>query len=666
MDSGNLTLAALFGNQVNSWPGSKLNGRLDGDLKFSAWGLPINVIAVASTLVPLYGRQASIRIRLDTDRLRAIDQEAQQRKLSSLDHHIDSLERERETLVRVQLGRVRREGLLSEQVDLPPLSVTRPVDTGSMSTADQISFNPPDIGALGHDGLDTSATKQPPVAHETTTFNGQGIATSLQMDSTERELEALSARIQRLKEEREQVAAITNVSTPSPFSKRSFLNVKKLELGDCTPNPSAFLVNGLSFNGVSTVVGGATWSVGVDHGRSFDDEWRRERVEQDRSRALQRIFFFEQRPEEAPRRLTSITTRAELAPGLWVGLGTLFGTKADVPPGAPPLNDDPPQLHNHVLEVSVNGTISSDHQLSLSIGRSADLRPDASAPAGDDGWSQLTNGRSDNWATRFEWSSAFPTRKARVTGTASIIGDGFNSLGMAFFRAGSRAGGLGVEKGVGKNLRVQLNGVHEERSTSSSGSMNISRLRSMVSYRVSRSLRLKASHMPQRTVLRTEGADISRGLHEMISAGGDADLRYGKNTVRWDAEGVRYRTNTTSATNSTVVLRTGITLMRRNGDVLGIRCYAIHAPDTTLTIDMASNASFHVGPKVQGELSGTLPLADRALASWSIGARRELTAHWSIGFSLSRIGRRDIFFTEEVLMDQNSTYTCDGRVCYTW
>lgn len=666
MDSGVLTVTSLFGNQPNNWPGNQLNGRLDGDLKLSAWGLPINVIAVASTLVPLYGRQASIRIKLDTDRLRAIDQETQQRKLASLDHHIDSLERERETLARVQLGRVRHERLLSEQVDLPPSSMTIPVDTVFVSTPDQFSFNPSDTATLGLYGLDTISPKQPHVPHDTTALWGQGIDASLQLDRTRRDLEDLSSRIQRLKEEREQVAAITNVSTPSPFSKRSFLNVKKLELGDCTPNPSAFLVNGLSFNGLSTVVGGATWSVGVDHGRSFDDEWRRDRVEQDRNRALQRIFFFEQRPEEAPRRLTSVTTRAELAPGLWVGLGTLFGSKADVPPGTPPLNDDQPQLHNHVLEVSVNGTIAADHQLSLSIGRSADLRPDASAQAGDDGWSQLTNGRSDNWATRFDWSSAIPSRKARVTGTASIIGDGFNSLGMAFFRAGSRAGGLGVEKGFGKTIRVQLNGVHEERSTSSSGSMNISRLRSMVTYRVSRSLRLKASHVPQRTVLRTEGADISRGHHEMISAGGDADLRYGENKVRWDAEAIRYRTHTSSATNSTVVLRTGITLMRRNGDVLGVRCYAIHVPDTTVTIDIASNASFHVGPKVQGEVSGTLPLADRTLASWSIGAQRELAAHWSIGISLSRIGRRDIFFTEQVLMDQNSSYTCDGRVCYTW
>ncbi|MGV3638027.1 MAG: hypothetical protein ACO1NQ_10355 [Flavobacteriales bacterium] len=666
VDSGTLTIASLLGNQPNNWTGSDLNGRFDGDLQLSAWGLPIKVVAVASTLVPLYGRQASVRILLDTERLRAMDQEAQQRKLAYLDNHIDSLEREREKLARVQMARDRRDRLLSTQVDEPAPSVTRPADTVFVSTPDRISLNPSDTAAMDLFGRASSTSFQANLPQDTTALNAKSTDASRQLGQIARELDDISARIQHLKEEREQVAALANVSKPSSLSKRSFLNVKKLELGDCTPNPSSFLVNGLSFNGFSTEIGGASWTVGVDHGRSFDDEWRRDRVELDRSRSLQRIFFFEQRPEEAPRKLTSVTTRTELAPGLWVGVGSLFASKADIPPGAPLANDDPPELRNQVVEFSVDGTIASAHRLSLSLARSADLRPGATEGVSGDRWSQLTSGDGDNWATRFEWSTDIPGRKARLTGTASIIGTGFNSLGMAFFRSGSKAGGLGFDKGFGKAVRLLVNGTHEERRTSGTGGMDIQRLRSMVTYRVSPSLRLKANFVPQRTSLRTEGAALSRGHQEMISAGADAGLRYGKSSVRFDAEGVRYRTNMGNATNSTLVLRTGITLMLRNGDVLGLRCYAIYAPDTAAALDISSNASFSIGRNAQGEMSGTLPLADPSLASWSFGARKQLASHWSIGVSFSRIGRRDIFFNDDVLVDQNSTYTCEGRVCYTW
>jgi len=659
---GEFCLSALLGRQTNTWWNGDLNTRVSGDLKLDLWGLPVEVSAFGSSVVPLQGRQSYVRIRVDTDRLRSLDQAKHQKKLGELDRQLDSLKALREEMNRVQLGRERYRAMnTGVQTDTTLLQAP---------TFDPVTM--PSLPALAESRTPSlqfdTILSQPPAA---------AVRDQLQMDSMlhaytgpiTNGLPTIETQIRELEEQHVRLVSLGQLTGPSSFNTRHALNLRKLEVGDCTPNPSAFLINGLSFNGVSTLVGGERWSVGIDHGRSMDDAWRQDRSDLDRSQNLQRLFLFESLPNENLKRLTSITTKGAFGQGWWVGLGALYASKLDLPPGLDPLEQSTnSSLKNNVVELSIDKTFDTDHRLAVSFAKSAEIRSSTNEGPNDqeDAWSQLAAYRSSNWAMHMDWSSSLPSKRLRMTCATNLIGQGFNSLGLAFFRPGSRSGSIGVDKWFGRSLRVALNAMREQRNTPNFGTMDIERLRSLLSWRVTRSLRARLTFIPQRTLVTTAEGNTNPGSHRMLSLGGDGDLKLGKASLKIDAEVVTYQTAMSNGKTFTRAFRAGVTLARRNGDHYSLRCNTTDPGDSTRTADLSASASFSLVGGVGMEVTGTLPLMNATWASWTVSMQKRLSEHWSIGLIIARVGRPDIFFNDSVLINEKSSYTCDGRVCYTW
>lgn len=668
LHGGSLCVGLLGGQQPNTRYNGALNYVVAGSVGLDVLGLPVEVSADHASLVPLYGRRTNLRVRMDTDRLRRKDQLAQQAQLAELDGRIDSLNTELDALGRARLGAERRLALLeqrlADQVQVP----------AAPTTPDSLNMSVPPTPDVGLDSIASAPQVTPP-------------ATQLNTDSLEQEATELRARLQGLEEKmtlaknaatelemaRQRAAALGQVEGPSAFANRHAVNLRKLELGDCNGGNSEFLINGISFQGASVELGGEPWSVSVDHGRSFDDRWRNTQLADERVRELQRLFLLEGPEGSNPRKLSSIVGGYRDKTGWTVGLGLLNASRADVPLGVTiPEGMNLPKHRNQVVELTLGRSFGPNHHAKVVVARSADVyvEPYEEIPVAseDNALDQLTSGKQDNWASLLTWSSELPRSRTRLGATGKLIGRQFQSLGMSFVRADSRAGSVSVDQGLGKALRVRLNGAYEERGTTTAVMpMTILRLRSSFTLRVGRSLRIKGSALPQNVhSYTTEGGErISRQL--MTSAGFDVDVLRGRTPLSMDAEVVNYRMDQPERTVNTILVRGGLRLRTRPGGQATLRLNLLPATDTIpATTDLSGSGIMPLGERTKVQFNGTLPLQAPTQASWMLGTQRMVSPRITLSVSVGKVGRPDIYFDDLNGNEESGGYTCEVRMCYAW
>ena len=436
----------VFGQLPMTGPPARgYSGALKAGLRQNVFGIPLRLDADLSTAVPARGRQNRVRFSVDVDALAAQARTGETMHLDAVRRELEELRKGLAELQRNTPSRIDSTALGSPLPDQSPL--------GSSFSADSLHINPdpPDI-------VQVPIAPGAPPADDTLT----AVCIGLRMDSLERIEQRLTALVNA---QRDALSGVSHV----------LASLRALELGECRPMDSEFLVRDISVQGAHVQVQRNDLFVDALYGRSFDDAWRTTTPDQTRLTALQQAAFFTSARDLNPRQLANLVVGYGSPDKDHAHLGVLYGRKYLVAAGTS-LPQDPSELRNAVVQADIGIHVARDHAVSLVLARSnvVGSRTDGSALSPSSESDLLQQGHADHAGT-LGWRSEFPKCGTTIEMNGRLIGADFLSLGMGFLRPGSKEASAMLIQRIAATTQIRIKGSVELRADAIMG--NSTRIR---------------------------------------------------------------------------------------------------------------------------------------------------------------------------------------------
>lgn len=652
--SGNLELGGYQGAPAFSTASSPRTGLVaKGAISARVLRIPLRVELDLGTDIAARGQRDRFRVSFDRSAVLKNMERTDQVRLDSVHGVIDSLQNVRAELFRQWKSvddRARYERV--RQTTRPQGGL--PIDT-VLPTAPTLDPGMPDT------------TLSPPRLPD----DGSDIDRLVHVASSRKAaLDAAEARLEKARQHEARLQALLQASRDRTVLSDMLQGLRSLDIGNCTPAHSVFLINGLNLNGVSTEFMSKDLYVAFDHGKSFDDTWRTRTLSDQQLRRLQETFFFQDPEDLNPRRLTSIQVGFGEHTATHFHVGMLRGTRDAVPLGVVVPEQRVLKETNHVIELDAGFEVKKGHALRVVLGRSLLGNDGDTEGPGTTLGGLMDRRREHNQALQAEWSSRFERSGTDLSLSGRAIDANFHSLGLAFLRSGSRNAELGAAQRVGKRLRLRGTYRIEERTSAAPSlvTTDLLRWRLQATYKPYQWLTLRGAFAPMHiTSHLPEGPAVQ---HNRITQGGwDARKRYGRNTAtaHFDMSHYAWQAMGADAISIAWSFNGGISYTTQRTTV-DLAANTLVQEDSTSAPVTAATAAFTWS--LQRTLSCTArvsgQLNDRIDPSWSVMVRRSIGKHCYAVLSTTRIVRPQIISSESFENSVVDNYSCQASFGFNW
>ncbi len=649
--AGMVEVGGIQGALPYSTPGlNDLNAFARGQVGFSVGTIPLQVLFDLGTDVPLRGQRNSIRLTLDRDKLLRGAQVTDAVSLHDQDVRLDSLRDQRAVRYRAWRAALYKlqaaQNTLVKDTTLAAPALPTP-DTDTALTTPSISAVP------GPSHLDVDSLQH-------------------MVNGTEEELRQVDEAIATAERERQRTAAFMNAAKDKTSGVRGLLSgIEHFDIGSCSPTSSEFLINGITFQGVSLAYSRNDLYFSLDKGRSFDDSWMATDRVRSQLETLQRSLFLADTRDLTSRNITAVRAGFGAPEHSHVHLGYLFGQRADIPLGYDGSLLDPGTRRNHVIEADLGLEIRPGHLVRAVVARSLTVPGSGDTEEGTGNVSDLfQRGNGRNMAAKVIWSSKFERSGMNVDLEGRTIASDFESMGMGFIRNGSRAAEARLGRSLGKAWKVRGRYVLEQRTPPGEGqsTVDLKRAQVQVNFRPSRKVTLRAMYLPMVTYTRVADGPTLIGRTTSASLGGDVDRRWGRLNMTATADIGMY-TWTASGSNAQQALNGSASLVVRSGDHLQGRVLwsALKNYADTLAAPV-SNLSFWlrwtVVQKWEAEAGVQVPSGHRC--GWSVAMQRNVTRSVRLALRGMSYSRSDLLLSDLTIRDRSSIYTWSCSLIYSW
>lgn len=646
-----------------------VNGFLRGTVSQEILGVPVRLSVDLGTDVPIRGQRNTVRLSFDPPRAIERDRWADAKALHALNARMDSLGKERAKKLRLIKGmegwvhttQLSGSTMPSMTNDFGDMAIegndlSAPELTDSIPT-DRL-FQVPPIGT-GADSLNEAGTPHPGF-QETADRYRTGLS------DLDREKADLERRIQRLK------AVMHGSKGQGGLATRVAHGIKRLEVGTCSPASSEFLINGITFQGLSFEYARNDLFLSFDRGRSFDETWMDADPVSRNLRVLHQSLFFSDAQELNPRKLTAIRVGYGERQRTHLHIGYLTGDREELPMGVFLQGGGGDALRNHVVEVDAGYAPWQGHLLRVVYARSS-VGPVQNTAEGEDrtsGSGLFDPALGNDQAVKLLWSSEFKRTRTRTDIEFRSISPMFQSYGLAFVRNGSRAVEGKLDQPLGERLRLRGRYTMEERSGANYGagqSMFLQRGQTHLIYRPTRSIAIRTGYIPVWTKVGTP-LEVVVSSNECITAGADLRKRWKKLTVLARVDVAQYSWATTAEIRQQMFNRS-VELSFQKGDRWSVRMNWTNMTGNTDTLAVvASNLSAHADYRTKGGFTADAALyaPNDAPYGWSCGLGVPIRKGVTLRVRGERISRNDVLFSADAWIDRTSDYTWTMIASFAW
>lgn len=643
-------------------PGYLLNGALEMTIA----GVPMALDVDMSTLVPLYGKANTVRLRLDRERADGLQHAADARSLDSLSRvceRIDDLRR---------AGKQRLLGLMY-QADSIRSALTPGTAHGISGNIGTSTSPPPTLptpAAMGAGAMPGVSSDAMPSPDSTGVMNGQqsaalpnvgdtmpdastvgGVAgsgplpTPIEPPDIESQIEAakhvsdsLSSRAADLHARRDRLKAVVNArqKRTKVFGK-VLSGFDRLELGDCAPNTYTFLLTGIRFQGVSALYDLGGVKIAADHGHTPFDQAPGPGANVDALRALHRSFFLLDDEGLPSRRLSSIGVSTD-DPKFKVHLGYLRA-EADAWSGSDVSSSGITSPVEQVVELGAEKAVAKNHRVGLTVARAVLPQGTAEGATASD----ASNAVTDASAVQVDYSAEVPALAGRFATQARVTGPYFRSLGSGFLRRDERRVLMTWTQRATAKLDYKLKGEWRERSTYVPDGPVIGILRGTITgtYRTGRTMKVRATFIPVWSQVAASSTGAGALIFsEMVGVGCDYRGRRKGSTMTALLQVNYYRRAVAGGSSAAYDLNSHVQWQRKDGTALRLGYNAFQA-DTTgawkrIQHNLTGEMVLTVAKATRVEGGITLGLWTNEALGWNIALEQPLSAH----FALAAKGQR--------------------------
>lgn len=658
--NGNVEVGAVHGPLPFTLPSASLNNAYArGQISLGSKSFPVGIVFDLGTDHPIRGQRNSIRFQFDAPKLLKAERWEQARHLQQAQHGLDSM---------VTIQSQHRRQLAGVEAKI---SANDNMDTIKLV---QSTHQP-------HVQQDSLAVPGDPTLSELDLPDVDGSVFS-SIDSLRNTLPAMQEQqkhLDSLVAHQEQLIQRTRALVSLSGEKRGKLQelaqgIRRLELGSCAPSSSEFLLNGLSYQGVSFEYAHKDLFFAFDHGRSFDDTWmNNDPVFQD-LRRLHQSLFLQDAQELSPKRITVLRTGLGIPEGSHAHIGFLRGVRGDVPPGYPMPSTPQLELTNHVIEMDLGHVFFKRHTFQVVYARSLtlggvgtdDIVAGERISVGD-----LFNAKTkNNEALKAKWVSDLIKTGTRVSAELRSIDQLFHSFGIGFIRNGSRALEVSIDQRVNERLRLRGRAATEERMmpvNGSDGTFMVQRASVSAQWSVSEALRLRGGFSPN-TITPIEPMTASTTTkNHVLTSGGGWRKRWKRTTMTADIDASAYRWTQAGITAEAlnIMVSTGV----EHGERLTIRYTrnALARIDADTIATMVNNTMLVVYRTRKGlALDASTQMANAGAFGWRLSFQQRLTERTSIRAEGARMPLFTNYLSTIEGFDQNDSYTWTIALKYFW
>lgn len=642
--------------------GDAINAIAKGTVTATVAGIPLSMSFDLGTATGTRGLPNRLRFAFDHDRLPGPLADKESAELQRVRSDLERLDNERAALYRKWKS-------ADDKLRLPaPPAITGPelpdtslIDEAAMPTSQDTLV--PDPGS----------EQVPKVIAGMDTRSHHLDDLSRIADARYRRLKEMEARVERLHREEERLTALMRAKQQQGAFQRLVSKVRRLGFGSVTPTRSAFLINGLTLQGVTFEMASNEIYMALDHGRSYDDAWRNTDPTRDRLRQLKETFFFQDPQDLNPRKLTSVKVGFGLPEGTHVHIGMLRGSREGFPFGAPADATLAFRQLNHVVELDAGVKVAEGHMARFALGRSIMSEVGASGKEESEGLGGLMDRRErKNQAVQLGWQSRFKATRTEVDLTGRMVDPYFQSLGVGFLRSGTRTIDGTVDQAVGKKLRLQGTYRIEERDrpgTESEG-MLLQRWRVRATYRAFQWLTLRSSYAPiVATVRGGDGEDV-RQRSSVLQLGGDVRKRYGTAMAAIMIDASRYQREDVGIEGGRTeawYLMGGCTWTGEHLTVTASLSSFVDEADSSgssLSMDLRIAHRSKNGIEWSAGATGYMdPVPDMG---WDLASRFPISDRISIMIGAGRLVQPGHFSIDDLGAIDNGAYTCRMSIGFKW
>jgi hypothetical protein len=646
-----------------------LNGFLRGTVSQEILGVPLRLSVDLGTDVPIRGQRNTVRLSFDPPRVIERDSWADAKALHTLNARMDSLGKERAKKLRLIKGLEDRG--LSSGLNSPTIPPTTNV-FGDMA----IGGNVPSVPELT-DSIPTDSLFQvPPIVPGADTLNEAGTPHvgfqdkvnryRTELSDLDREKADLEMQIQRLK------ALMHGSKGQGGLATRVAHGIKRLEVGTCAPASSEFLINGVTFQGLSFEYARNDLFLSFDRGRSFDETWMDADPVSRNLRMLHQSLFFSDAQDLNPRKLTAVRVGYGERQRTHLHIGYLTGNREDLPMGVLLQGGGGSILRNHVVEFDAGYAPWQGHLLRIVYARSA-VGPVQNSTEGESRTSVsglFDPALGNDQAAKLLWTSEFKRTRTRADIELRSISPMFQSYGLAFVRNGSRAVEGKLDQPLGERWRLRGRYTMEERSGANHGtgqSMSLQRGQTHIIYRPTKSIAIRTGYIPVSTKVGTP-LGVVESSNKCLTVGTDIRKRWKKLIVLARVDVAQYSWASTAGIRQQMFNRSA-ELSLQKGERWNVRMNWTDMSGSTDTLALvASNLSVHTGYRTKGGI-----MADAALYApndapygWSCGLGVPVRKGVTLRVRGERFSRNDILFSTDVWTDRSSDYTWTMIASFAW
>ncbi|MFT3884713.1 MAG: hypothetical protein QM724_04575 [Flavobacteriales bacterium] len=641
---------------TTSGPGS-WNAFGKGMVGFELAGIPLQVLWDVGTDVPVRGQRNSIRLVFDRKQIDQRSRWADAGGLMRQQAIVDSLKAIRGAAYRQWRGTLARLEGMRGKAAIPDHV---PHDTLTIPELPRMVEMP--------EGL--SLTQVQASMPALPTVDGQAYRDSLTRLASEQSerLQSLDDRIAKAEREQQRQAALVR-GAKGGVVRKFLLGIDHLDIGSCSPSSSEFLINGITFQGISFAYAQHDIYVSFDHGRSFDDAWRNADGMAWHLQALQQSLFLADTRDLNPRALTAVRVGLGAPDRSHFHVGYLHGEREALPGGyfMPPVPGG--RQRNDVLEVDAGVAVTQQHLVRFIMARSVSSGlgegQGGTGTVGD----LLRRGEGKDLATKVTWSSRFGRSGTAVDLEGRSIAPYFQSFGMGFVRSGSRALEAKVTQSMGKRLRLRGRYTLERREQpgGTATPLHLQRIQAQVMYRATSGITLRGSYLPVVTRSATEAGELVTHTGS-TGIGMDVRKRWHGTTLLLNVDVSAYDLNapgtglqrTMNYAGSTTLLLSGHWRFRASWNAL------VNAVDTVgaLISNTSLNASYENERLIS--MDGSLLMSSAYSAGWQLNVRRIINKQFIFCMKIQNYSKYSILFQYFNGTEENNIYTWSASLTYKW
>jgi len=636
------------------------NAYAKGNVSVDLLGIPVGVIFDLGTDLPIRGQRNTVRLSFDPKKAVDADRWAKAHELHDLSVRLDSIDLQRATKYRELLGQEAR--ISSIRANMPQVTVPDP-------PALDVPLTMPDAPHI--DSLGALLPAAPSI-----NVNDQARLDSLEtaLSRSREQLAALEGEVDEARMRVQRLTAIVNAGKSKENILAGFTQgIKRLDIGTCTPTSSEFLINGISFQGVSFEYAHKDLFLAFDHGRSFDDTWQDADPVSNDLKKLQQSLFFTDAADLNPRKLTALKAGFGTSQGTHFHFGYLTGSREDVPVGVTVPDGTGATLHNQVVELDLGYALMKNSLLHLVYARSvvrssSDVGNEGQAVNAADGLFNF--GGNNDQAIKLGLSSTISRTGTHAEVEVRSISPFFQSFGMGYIRNGSKAIEGRLDQPVGKRLRLRGRYTMEERTSPGEPQdqvMALDRAQGQLSYRASKALTLRAGYIPVHTRTVIFDSMTVENRNRNYTVGGDVRKRWRSVVLVISAdEGVYSWLSGIGVRQLVENHSVGISLIKGEQWSTQLTWTGLGGGDSLIiaTNNVGIQGEYHVNSSIV--LSAALQLPTDERVGWMCALQDHISKHFALGLRGESYSRSDLYFPQEEPLTTSNTYNWTASVTYIW